>query len=145
MKGILIDPTAKTVTDIEVESWEKVKEIIGCKWLEGVTIARVAAHAEQIHAEQILVNEEGLLVDEPGPFFQVGDNTPIAGKGVVLGVDYEGDVISTRLTAALVAPRISFPDVEFTGFTMSEDDAIHPILGPMHRITRTANFKPRGA
>lgn len=139
MKGILIDPAAKTVTDIEVETWEAVKEIIGCKWLEGVTIARI-----DHHAEQILVNEEGLLVDEPGPFFQIGDNTPIAGKGVVLGVNQEGETVSTRLRAELVAPRISFPDVEFTGFTTTEDDPIHPLLGPMHRITRTANFKPRG-
>jgi hypothetical protein len=64
----------------------------------------------------IYVDDEGLL-NNPRYFFNYkGYDQPLAGRGLVLGVDREGDTIGTNLTIERLTPLISFSEHSVLGW-----------------------------
>lgn len=90
MKAILIDPEAKTVSEVDYSGdWKDINTIIGsrsfdCVRLDGDT------------NDGLFVDDEGLMA-ESGFVFQMNDVHPLVGKGLIIGCDDEGDSISTSL------------------------------------------------
>src|SRR5262252_5356459 len=88
------------------------------------------------HGETIFVDDEGLLKDPSHFFLWRGYGQPLAGNGLILGVDHStGESESTRLTVESVADMVTFVDnrtIEFVGCESEEHDEIHPDFGPVH-------------
>src|SRR5262245_55246748 len=146
-QGILIDPVEKTVTDVVVDAYPGWKEVLKCDDINAVTIIE---HADGFR-ETIWVDGEGLLAAEPGPFFmweglerRHGYPNPLCGRGLVLGTDTEGETQSTRLTADMVRPYVSYPNIEFEGFTYHDYKIDHPVFGadtPVHE--QRPHYRPK--
>jgi hypothetical protein len=118
MRGILIDPFTRTVTEVETEgNLAAIYELLGVAYVTVVPISGDQA---------IFIDDEGLLVEkEHQEYWQwAGSNQPYAGKGLVLGGDEEGDNVDATSTLEEIAGLVTFlekADVdpeEFTGITI---------------------------
>ena len=110
MKGILIDSKNKTVTDVEYDGKNSLKEwyrLLGCSMVE----IAVELPNDGRKGNTIMVDEEGLLsVDSNTPFFFFeGAHQPFAGNGLVVGDDYyNGETIDVSITANDIRDKIKF-------------------------------------
>lgn len=89
MKAFLIDPTEKSITEVEHEdSSEDIRKLIGASLFDVVTINEAR--------DCIYIDDEGLF--NCSDFFQFdGYPAPLAGKGLVLGTDHTGRSTTPRL------------------------------------------------
>ena len=96
MNAYLIDPFAKTVTEVEYGgNYQEIYQLIDCDTFDVVRINN--------KGDAIFVDDEGLINGKPQAFFMYQDYPqPITGKGLVLGSDTEGET---------TAPRISFDEL----------------------------------
>lgn len=91
--GFLIDPVAMQITKIKLpgqsrDNLSTMYKAIGCDLVEPVYMNR--------ERDAVFVDEEGLLKN-PTMFFYIKDfHQPLAGRGVVVGCDSEGETISPR-------------------------------------------------
>lgn len=140
MRAILIDPTTKTVTEVDhANDYRDIYRLIEATDFNVVSINDPGNHC-------IYVDGESLLVDEPGPFFKWhGYHQPIAGKGLILATDEEGNSIAATLSLEDVQTRVLWPDIEFVGFEQIPEGAKinHPILGEMVLIGQTPIFRAK--
>lgn len=98
--GYLIDPVACTVTQVpvSVEDGSGLADIYKHTQCDCIDLARIGPAGDAV-----FVDDEGLL-KEPECFFGVADYpNPLAGRGLVLGCDAEGETIS---------PAASFDDIK---------------------------------
>lgn len=115
INGILIDPFQKKVTAVKVDTAYALKSmygLIGCSMVEVVGLIRPDDIFSDEVAEDIWVDEEGLLKGDQR-FFKISDlpfghHGVIAGRGLILQSDKEGGTISTSLSVEEVTPRISW-------------------------------------
>jgi hypothetical protein len=133
LKGILIDPVAKTLTEvIHNGNFRQIYKFIECDTFTVVQIDEINC---------IYVDDEGLL-NNPRYFFNYkGYDQPLAGRGLVLGVDREGPTIGTNLTIEELTPLISFSEHSVQGWEHFEGETerygirmpvigARPIFGP---------------
>jgi len=91
MRAILIDPEQRSITEIEYDNSD-YKNI--CKLIDA-TLFDVARFADTRDA--VYVDDNGLSANKR--FFHLdGMATPLAGKGLVLGTDYQGESIEPEAT-----------------------------------------------
>lgn len=93
MHAVLIDPFKREVTDIEYSGdWREIRTLIDC---DIFTVAHIG------DGNDVFVDDEGLLKDlYSTAFFAVdGYPQPLAGKGLVLGCDDEGESVSPSIKA----------------------------------------------
>lgn len=106
MKALLIDPNNRTVTEFEYDGdYRKISEAIGdgCRFFTTVNFPD--------GKNTIFVDDEGLISGEPKQFFQVPwYPTPLAGRGVVLGHDGQGESIATTVQADILESAIRWVD-----------------------------------
>lgn len=137
MKGYLIDPTIKTIAPVEYDGdYKSIYRLIDAQTFDVVGIDQ---------HNGIYIDDEGLLVDNPGPFFTATGrrgSVTIAGKGLVLGHDAEGEMVGASISIEALQAMIAFPDLKFTGFTHEEGETHHPILGKAFVIKNEAHFEP---
>ena len=129
MKAILIDPVREQVTEVEYNGdYRHIYELLtddenelDCCTFDVIRID---------DREAIFVDDEGLL-KMPRYFFKYeGYGQPLAGRGLVLGNDDEGETIATKLTADAVRARVAFTQLSVQGFKHIEGKVDHPLLGP---------------
>lgn len=127
MKAILIDPFNETVTEVEHNGDYK-------------NIYKLLSHPEHPvslftvvnieHNDAIFLDDEGLLKDPKHFFVWEGYEQPLAGKGLVLGTNDEGDSISPVSTLNDIRKRVSFRhDIRLLDFESFEGVTDHPIMG----------------
>lgn len=89
IKGILIDSTNRTITEVEfVPKLESYYRLIGCDLIDCVQY-------DEHH--DVVVDDEGLL-KEPTNFFKIDSyDGLLAGNGIIVGVDEDGSWISHSL------------------------------------------------
>lgn len=118
MRGILIDPFAKKVSEIETSGkLAEIYELLGVELITAVSIGE---------EHSLFLDDEGLLAPKASQeYWQLkGSNQPYAGKGLILGLDEEGDNIDATMEAEDVAMLVSFLDKEniepeaFLGFSV---------------------------
>lgn len=118
MRGILIDPFTKTVEEIETSGkLAEIYELLGVELITAVSIGE---------EHSLFLDDEGLLVPKASQeYWQLkGSNQPYAGKGLILGLDEEGDNIDATIEAGDAAMLVNFLDKEtidpeaFTGFSV---------------------------
>jgi len=148
MRAILIDPTTKTVTEVDYDgNYESIY-----KWIDAQTFECVDL-GDPDH-NTVYVDEEGLLADEPGPFFTVSTYAqPLAGKGLILATDDEGESVATTLNIFKPGDNyvlsndkatitVQFPEVKFKGFKEIPPHKIdHPVWGESFVMGQTPQFE----
>lgn len=90
MKAIHINPKTQTIREIEIPGFREgrghmaaIYQTLKCERFDVVRLEG---------GDGIFIDDEGLLKDEPGPFFSLwGYPNPLAGHGLVLGCDQDGN------------------------------------------------------
>ena len=102
MKAILIDVHTQSVTEVEHDyTLDNIYDLLNCRTFDVVRIDEV---------DSIYVDDEGLFVDDQ-LFFEYGGDAQsvrLAGNGLILGVDDEGNSISPQTTVEEVEGRVGF-------------------------------------
>lgn len=108
MKAILINSKDRTIVEVEHNGdYKQIYTLIGADTFDVVGIDDV---------NSIYVDDEGLL-NNPRYFFEwQGYGQPLAGNGLILGVDDEGDTVATNLTVEYVNSMVSFSERSVRGF-----------------------------
>lgn len=102
MKAILIDVKNEEVREIDFnETLEHIYELVDCATFDVLRLDGVNG---------IYVDDEGLFVEDQLFFTYHGDNYShtLAGNGLVLGVDSEGNSISPTVTVEEVREAVDF-------------------------------------
>jgi muramoyltetrapeptide carboxypeptidase LdcA involved in peptidoglycan recycling len=104
MRGILIDPFKRTVTEVDtIGNLAAIYELLGVDCVTAVSVGE----------NQILfLDDEGLFVpkEEQEYWHLKGSNQPYAGKGLLLGLDEEGENIDSAMTFWEVNLLVTFLD-----------------------------------
>lgn len=105
MRAIKIDVVSKTITEIKIKKGLRALYLaLDCQTVEVIGID---------DGEDIWVDEEGLLHDEPiGAFTLNGWNHPVSGHGIILGTNSEGESVSTKLKLKDVIDVVRFVSVD---------------------------------
>ena len=102
MKAILIDVHTQSITEVEHDNTlDNIYELLNCRTFDVVRIDEV---------NSIYIDDEGLFVDDQ-LFFEYGGDAQsvrLAGNGLILGVDDEGNSISPTTTIEEVKGRVGF-------------------------------------
>lgn len=101
MRGLLIDPTARTIMEVTIPAGDIHAIYAACGW-GCFDVVRLTRH------EAMYVDDEGLLVyPNPQGYFAIGDRT-FAGRALVLGSTPDGDSCDTALTVDQLALAVSW-------------------------------------
>jgi len=136
MLAILIDPFKQTVIDAYHNGEDLVSKTISAEGPECGGIDSVMLSRDEV----LFLDDEGLL--KGLPLWQLaGYDQPLAGIGLILGVDGDGESRGTKLVADQIAPLIRWiPNIEYAGSDTSTTDTT--IFGnPGIKITNTPKFK----
>jgi hypothetical protein len=114
MRGYLVDPFAKTVTEVETTGYPHFKELIDVDMIAAVTIRVYTGNSMMTpKRDTVWVDDEGLLKEGEQKFFQVSSyDQPLAGKGICLGTDEEGETVGAYMQFDLFKSMVTFPKVE---------------------------------
>jgi hypothetical protein len=102
MLAYLIDPFARTITEVEYSGdYKQIYDLIDCECYDCCRINK--------EGDAIFVDDEGLLHDRPQAFFLHADYpNPLAGKGLVLGCDRQGESVAPHTTLEELKRKVSF-------------------------------------
>lgn len=106
MKAILINATKKTIEEVDVPSENTLKtwySLIGCN------LVTCAFYINE--TDSVLVDDEGLLKQPQHFFTYEGFHQPLAGSGLVVGCDEEGETTSVKTTLEEVREKVKFMDI----------------------------------
>jgi len=134
--GYLIRPKSRDIVPVlhDVSDYKEIYKLIEC---EGSPFTLVYIDDHNV----IFVDDEGLLKDQRYYFNVEGHPFPIAGIGLVLGTDAEGETTSTSLTLPDLLAKVSFVERKLIGFKVEE--GITDVLGkPGWGIQSTPIFGP---
>jgi hypothetical protein len=129
MRALLIDPEKRTITEIEFEGdYRTIQAILGCSSFTNGSRPLNGSLEEGF--DTLYVSDDDLEDrDDPRFWFQVDadrdppSSYPLAGLGLVLGVDEEGKGCNARISIAELTARITFTQRKFRGFEMFTGDA----------------------
>ncbi len=154
MRGILIDATQRTVSEVELpdiiypaiteqEPNYKANTSEMYRLLDTDIVERV-----RLGAAHLWIDEEGLLRESPGPFFRLGRGGAwgpiISKKGILLGCQGpEGDPSDFPFTLARAEALVDWlPEgTRFVEIETREGETNHPVLGKMTAINRISIFE----
>jgi hypothetical protein len=128
VRAILIDPEARTFSEVQLgEGIDKIQELIGCHSF--TTGSRPLNGSMRQGFDTLYVSDDYLEDrDDPRHWFQVDvdrdppSSFPIAGRGLVVGVDEQGAASDARISLAELTARIAFTQRKFRGFEVTQHD-----------------------
>lgn len=136
MRAILIDPENKTISEIDVDvGMETIHQVIGCKRFACGSRPLRGSFAEGFDA--LYVSDDDLEDrDDTRFWFQVDAERkpplshPLTGRGLVCGVDENGESCGAKIGLTDLAARITFTRRKFLGFVVSGGvvEALVPIV-----------------
>lgn len=106
MNAILIDVTAQTVTDIDLETGlDALYKAIGCDCVDRLVLD---------DRNDLWLDDNGLITHPQPPKFLIGNYPhPLAGNAVIAGYTASSRTVSTSLRADQVRPLIRFLDTVY--------------------------------
>jgi hypothetical protein len=110
MRSILIDPFTRTVTEVEYNGdFKQIYDLIQCDTYD---VARINKHGDGI-----FIDDEGLFKETEQKFFLHEDYPqPLAGRGLVLGCNEEGESVEPHDSLMDVAAKVRWVvPVRFNG------------------------------
>jgi hypothetical protein len=136
MRGILIDPKAKTITEVEHDkNYKQIYEFIGADCFQGF-------YHGMDGNDMMYVDDMGLFRENQSYFMWMDYEQPIPGKGLILGIEGD-DSTDTTLTIAEVTKRVTWTNKEFVGTSTRTGTVNDPVFGQMGLIEQTAHFKDK--
>jgi len=136
MKAYLIDPQEREIRQVDYDG--DYKSIYRLLDIELFTVVELNEQRDVVY-----VDDEGLLKD-PVYFFTVeGYGQPLAGKGLVLGTDGEGETVEPTLSLETLTQMVGWKRLTVTGFESWEGWSEHPTLGRVWTIGNTPTFRER--
>lgn len=136
IQGYLIDPEKQTIDPVKYNGdYKEIYKLIECGTF---TIVRIDDE------NMIFVDDEGLL-NNPRHFFCLrGYPQPLAGKGLLMGSNEDGDTVSSTMDLDKVKDLIvGFQELSVQGFVTKEEDNVEIMPGVKgFRITNTPVFGP---
>jgi hypothetical protein len=105
-KAILIDPVTCTVRFVEVDGddFNSIYPQLDCQTFTACCHIARDGETGSYKDDQMLVDDEGLYVKDQRFFMIKAYPGPIAGRGLILGLDALGNTISTRLSLDVIKP-----------------------------------------
>jgi hypothetical protein len=103
MKAILINPFDKTITEVDYDGdFMHIYDLIdaGC-----FGCARIS------EGDGIFIDDDGLLKNPTHFFLHSEYHSPLAGKGLILGCDDQGEAVSCKTTVEEVRAKVSFRNI----------------------------------
>lgn len=100
-RAILADPFKGTVTEVEINMWQDISELIGCRTF---TIAGEDEKGNAIYADDEGLYQSPLYFSLVPSFYP----EPLAGKLLFLGTDEEGESADVTLTVEEVKKIVLF-------------------------------------
>jgi len=98
MKAVYIDPYDETVSEIDYNGdYKEIYNLIGCRTFDCVRLD---------DTNDMYVDDEGLLRN-PNRYFKYGEHT-IAGNGLILAHNDEGESVGTELSSDDVYKKVQF-------------------------------------
>ena len=108
MRGILIDPFFKSITEVTVDgSLESMYKILSPQHL-GWHVDVVQTARSGFDMVDVWVDEEGLFNPDVAAFM-INSSGWLAGKGLLLGFDLKGETTDCDLLLTQVASAVTFP------------------------------------
>lgn len=108
MKAFIINPNTISISEVELDETEdgnptldSINSAIGCSWID---VARLDNPSRDV----IYVDDEGLLLDENSFFRHEEYPEILAGIGVVLGTDDQGNSIEPSTTLDELREKIAW-------------------------------------
>lgn len=99
--AILIDPFARTVTQVQWNGdYHHIYELTQCDTYDCARINR--------HGDGVFVDDEGLFKEEQAFFLIEGYPTPLAGRGLLLGCDEEGESVTPHMSLEEAREAVMF-------------------------------------
>ena len=128
MRAILIDPFNESVTEVEHNGdYRNIYTLLSHETQPVDTFTVVSIDDDN----DIFVDDNGLLNNPTHFFMWKGYTQPLAGKGLILAHDDEGESIGTTLLLNRAKKNVRWAnDLEFVELVPFEDTIDHPILGP---------------
>jgi hypothetical protein len=126
MRALLIDPETQTISEINFEGdYKDIQRTIGCdRFASG---SRPLNGSLETGSDSLYVSDDDYEDRDPGRYwFQVDvdrnppSSYPLAGKGLVLGVDENGATCAARISLDELYRRITFTQRKFLGFDVSK-------------------------
>lgn len=135
MKAYLIDPFAKTITEVEYTGeYTNIYEHIGVDCFTALTINNAR--------DTIFLDDEGLFREGQKYFLLHKYPQPLPGKGLVLGTDDQGESVSPVISIMQLEQLITFPAVEITYKRMDVSEEPADVFGrPGVRINHIPVFE----
>ena len=104
MKALLIDVKNRALKQIEIgEDFTEISKAIECDVF-------AAPHILE-NNDVMYCDDEGLLKNPEHFFLLDSYPQPIAGNGLILGCDHEGDSVDAKTSLAELASKVTFMDV----------------------------------
>lgn len=103
MKAILIDPFEQSVKEVEYSGdFRDIYKLIDAECFDCARIRR---------GDGIFVDDEGLL-KSPTHFFEHSDYpSPLAGKGLIVGCDEQGESVDCKTSLDEVKAKVTFSNI----------------------------------
>lgn len=129
MRAILIDPVAKTVSEVEYNGDYRQIDVLLSDKDNGLNVDCFTVVSID-DDDDIFVDDEGLLKDPKHFFVWKGYGQPLAGRGLILGHRGDGESIATTLKLDEVRDNVAFVKLSVAGFDTTEGVKIDERLGP---------------
>ena len=102
MKAYLINPFAQTVTEVEYSGdYNQIYQFLNCDLFTVVEINEFG--------DSVFIDDEGLINGKPQEFFLVnGYPQPLAGMGLVLGCNQEGESTEPSITLEQLKAQVDW-------------------------------------
>jgi hypothetical protein len=110
IKAILIDPFALTVSEVEYDGddYKQIYRLLSHRVHPVDTFRLASIHMLKVHRDGMFVDDNE-LANGPVRLFQVGgEKPPVAGKGLIVGSDEEGNSQSHVISLDLVRAATVF-------------------------------------
>jgi hypothetical protein len=126
MRAIVIDSVNQVIREDEYNgNYKDIYRLGGFDLMTAIELG---------NGETLFIDDEGLLHDVTDYFILHGPDysypQPLAGNGVILGCDDEGESIATKLSIEALNRNVQFAKLRCVGFTPpTEQEIDHPVFG----------------
>lgn len=100
MRAVLIDPENDIIREVEYSGdYNDIYKFCDFDLFTCVGLG---------NGETLFVDDEGLFKENQS-FFRIGDyHSPLAGKGLILGTDEEGESVASKISLAKLSESVEF-------------------------------------
>jgi hypothetical protein len=142
VRAILIDPVAHTIglVNHDASNYRNIYALLSDP-PNGLNVDCFTA-VNVDGRNTLWVDDEGLLKDPRYFFLWRGYAQPLAGRGLITGVNREGETVATTLKVSWVEARVTYHELSVKDMHTTEGHTDHPIYGKVWTMSIVPEFGP---